>query len=182
MRRVIFDLGTNIDRETSLAEALERLSHKFSLKRASSVYVSAPVGMANQPDYFNLSLEVETEMSVEQIRQTARDVEDGMGRNRSGPKYGPRIIDIDILLDGNTIDPDSSIPHPQTKTQLFVVLPLAELYPDEKHPELDKTWSELKRSLLAGRSAKDAGIAKQCDLESLPLSDKVKELLLAPSR
>ena len=94
MTLVVLDLGTNIDREESLAIALEHLADHFELKRASSVFRTTPVGMLNQPDFYNVSLEVETDKSIDQIRDIARKIEDEMGRDRTGPKFGPRNIDI----------------------------------------------------------------------------------------
>lgn len=177
MTVVTFDIGTNIDREASLVDALERLSEKFELKRISSVYSSTPVGMANQPDYFNISLEVETDMSVEDIRSTVRGIEDAMGRNRSGPKFGPRIIDIDIVLFGALVDEDQKVPHPQSEAELFVVMPLAEVCPDGRHPVSGLSWTELRRKLLAGRSPKDAGIARHSAIGALPLGPRASAQL-----
>lgn len=177
--RVVFDLGTNINPEASLVTALEKLSEHFTLSRVSSVYCSTPVGMSNQPDYLNVSLEVKTDKSVEEIREIARGVEDAMGRNRSGPKFGPRVIDIDILLHGQTVDAEQNVPHEQTSTQTFVVLPLAELYPDESHPVTGKPWADLRRDLLGGRSPQDAGIKLHKPIEELPLGPKAKAALLA---
>lgn len=176
--RVVFDLGTNIDREASLATALEKLSEHFTLRRSSSVYCSTPVGMANQPDYFNLSVEAEADQSPDEIRTIARAIEDAMGRNRNVPKFGPRIIDIDILLYGDTVDAERNLPHVQTRDQMFVVLPLAELYPDEAHPVLGKPWTDLRRELLRGRSPQDAGIRLQGPVESLPLGPRARAALV----
>jgi 2-amino-4-hydroxy-6-hydroxymethyldihydropteridine diphosphokinase len=180
--RVVFDLGSNIDREASLANALERLSEHFELRRCSSVYCSVPVGMANQPDYYNISLEVEARQSPEEIRTLLRGIEDAMGRNRAVPKYGPRNIDIDILLYGELVDEERQLPHPQTSEQLFVVMPLAELYPEEKHPVTGQTWAELRRQLLRGRSPQDSGIKLQGPLESLPLGPRAQTALSKAAR
>lgn len=178
MKRVVFDLGTNIDREASLAKALELLDEKVRLLRASSVYNSAPVGMANQPDFLNVSLEVETDLQVEDLRRLAREIEDAMGRNRHAPKFGPRIIDIDILLYDDLVDPSLNIPHEQTQTQLFVVLPLAELYPEGRHPESGLLWAELRQTLLRGRTARDAGIERVGGVDGLPLGPRAQSRLL----
>lgn len=180
--RVVFDLGTNIDREASLATALEHLAKHFTLLRCSSVYNSSPVGMANQPDYLNLSLEAETDKSPDEVRQICRSIEDAMGRNRNVPKYGPRIIDIDILLHGETIDAERNLPHVQTDSQLFVVMPLAELFPAEGHPVSGKLWTDLRRELLRGQSPKDAGIAPHGRVDALPLGPKARAALLEGSR
>lgn len=174
MTLVVLDLGTNIDREESLVTALEHLAEHFQLSRASSVYRTVPVGMANQPDYFNLALELETDKSIDDIRAIARQIEDTMGRDRAGPKFGPRNIDIDIVLYGDAIQTDKKVPHPQLTSELFVVAPLAEICPDGTHPETKQTWKDLKGELMAGRSGKDAGIVRQCSLTDLPLGEKAK--------
>lgn len=179
--RVVFDLGTNINREVSLATALEHLAEHFTLLRASSVYNSAPVGMSNQPDYLNLSLEAETDKGPDEVRQICRGIEDAMGRNRNVPKYGPRIIDIDILLHGETVDAERNLPHVQTDAQLFVVMPLAELFPGEGHPVSGKAWTDLRRELLRGQSPQDAGIALHGPVDALPLGPLARAGLLQNS-
>lgn len=174
MTVVVFDLGTNIDREKSLATAMEHLAEHFDLGKASSVYCSTPVGMSNQPDFFNMALEVESDREVEDIRDLLRQIEDKMGRNRNAPKFGPRNIDIDVVLYGDQVAPERKVPHPQTKTELFVVSPLAELYPDGSHPETGEGWKELNGRLLAGRSQKDAGIVRHSSVAELPLGEKAR--------
>lgn len=174
----VLDLGSNIDKEDSLAKALEHLTEIVTLRRCSSVYQSAPVGMANQPDYLNLSAEVETDMEVQELRTALRAIEDAMGRNRDVPKYGPRIIDIDILLYDSLVDDGLGIPHPQAEAQTFVVLPLADLYPEGKHPKLGKPWAELRRDLLRGRSPQDAGIRLHGAVGALPLGPKAQHALV----
>jgi 2-amino-4-hydroxy-6-hydroxymethyldihydropteridine diphosphokinase len=178
--RAVFDLGTNLEREVSLAVALEKLGEHFTLLRSSSVYRTEPVGMADQPDFFNLSLEVDTDRDVDEIRTILRGIEDAMGRDRKAPKFGPRIIDIDLLLHGQTVDPGRNVPHPQTETQVFVVLPLAELYPDGRHPVSGRLWSDTCRELLGGRALGDAGILGRVALDSLPLGPRAREALLRP--
>ncbi len=177
MSIAVLDLGSNIGGEGSLARALDELASRVALRRSSPVYISAPVGMANQPDYFNLSVEIETEKGVDDLRTLARSIEDAMGRNRDVPKYGPRIIDIDILLYDDLVDESKNVPHSQTENQTFVVLPLADLYPEGSHPKTGIDWTELKKSLLGGRSAQDAGIKLHCSVESLPLGEVARQAL-----
>lgn len=174
MTLVVLDLGTNIDREVSLATALEHLADHFELGRSSAVYKTTPVGMGNQPDFFNISLEVETDRSAAEIREIANKIEDLMGRDRTGPKFGPRNIDIDVVLYGDSVDPADHIPHPQSTKELFVVGPLAELRPDGKHPETGESWRELRNRLMNGRNPKDAGIVRMFELTELPLGEKAK--------
>lgn len=177
MTLVVLDLGSNIDREESIVGALERLTEQFQINRASSVYRTVPVGMANQPDFYNLSLELETEKSIDEIRDVLRAIEDEMGRDRTGPKFGPRNIDIDIVVYGDTVSTEKKVPHPQSASELFVVAPMAELSPEGVHPETKQTWKELRSELMEGRSDKDAGIVKQCAVGDLPLGPKAKAAL-----
>ena len=177
MTLVVLDLGSNIERETSLATALEKLAEKFSLRRASAVFKTSPVGMSNQPDFYNLSLEVETDKTVEDIRSIAREIEDEMGRNRTSPRFGPRNIDIDIIVYGDLVDAEKKVPHPQSTRELFVVGPMADLAPEGKHPETGETWKSLLAKLIEGESEKDAGIVKLHEASSLPLGEKAKAAL-----
>ena len=108
----------------------------------------------------------------------ATSIEDEMGRNRSGPKFGPRNIDIDIVLFGDLVDAERRVPHPQALGELFVVAPLAELRPDGCHPGTKEPWREVRATLLDGRSGQDAGVVKQCDLKDLPLGDKASAALI----
>ena len=133
--------------------------------------------MANQPDFYNLSLEVETDKSIDEIRDVARQIEDEMGRDRTGPKYGPRNIDIDIVIYGDTVSEEKKVPHPQSTRELFVVAPVAELMPSATHPETGKAWKDLRGELMNGRSGKDAGIVRQCAVGELPLGPKAKQAL-----
>lgn len=177
MTSVVLDLGTNIDKEESLATALGHLAEEVTLVGTSSVYRTVPVGMSNQPDFFNVAVEVETDKSVQEIRALARAIEDKMGRNRSGPKFGPRNIDLDLVLYGDTVDPEQGVPRPQALTELFIVGPLADLRPEGTHPETGQTWKELRAKLMGGQSGKDAGIVKECELSALPLSEKTRAKL-----
>ena len=176
MTLVALDLGSNIDREESLTKAVEELSKIYTLKKMSAVFKSVPVGMSNQPDFLNVSLLMETEDDVVAIREKLKSVEDGMGRNRSGPKYGPRNIDIDLVVYGDLVDEELRVPHPQSKTELFVVVPMADLDPDGKHPETGETWSAARGRLMAGRTGKDAGIVLECQANELWLPENLRPL------
>lgn len=177
MTLVVLDLGSNIERESSLVTALEHLADVFSFRAVSSVYRTVPVGMGSQPDFYNLALEIETDKSVEELRAILVGIEDRMGRDRTGPKFGPRNIDIDVVLYGETDDPDNGIPHPQAAAELFVVVPLLDLRPEGVHPGNGRSWKDLRGELMGGRTAKDAGISKQCELAELPLGAKARAAL-----
>ena len=127
-------LGSNLgDRRGNLAEALQRLANhrQVEIVQTSSIYETAPVGPQDQPDFFNQVTQAEMTCSARQLLMAVQEIERGMGRVRSR-RWGPRNIDIDILLYGDqTIDqPDLKLPHPQMLNRQFVLVPLAEIAPD----------------------------------------------------
>lgn len=143
------DLGSNLERERSVREGLKHLRQVFGPLRTSAIYETAPVGITDQPNFYNLSIEIKTELEPEAIRAELRAIEDAMGRDRSGPKYGPRNIDLDLILLGARVErgPDWSLPHPQLLEQAFVLVPLLELLPQGLHPENGRPLRELAANL-----------------------------------
>ena len=126
-------LGSNVgDRQRHLAEAVRLLDERGArLVRASSVRETEPHGVRQQPPFLNQVLEVEWEGSPRQLLETAKAVERAVGRTPTY-RWGPREIDVDILLFGQqTVDePDLKIPHPGLRDRDFVQQSLAELRPD----------------------------------------------------
>ena len=142
-------LGSNVgDRETSLNDAVRRLAGapSITILKSSSIYETAPWGFTDQPDFLNCVLEIETRLSPLALLGQAKEVEQEVGRRPSW-RYGPRLIDVDILLYGNeTLQlarPDLQIPHPRMDRRAFVMIPLAELAGELTHPTLHRTISEI---------------------------------------
>ena len=126
-------LGSNLgDRDRHLAEARHLLAeHGARLLRESRVRETEPFGVTDQPRFLNQVLEVEWAGSPRQLLETAKSVERQVGR-RPGPRWGPREIDVDILLFGDQAveEPGLTIPHPGLGEREFVREPLRELRPD----------------------------------------------------
>ena len=144
-------LGSNIgDRAENLKRAIDFLKAKEGLevKKGSSYYETEPVGFKEQGWFLNAVAEVETSLSPEGILRVCQEIEDEMGRKR-GVRGGPRIIDLDILLYGDSIvdREDLKIPHPLMHNRKFVLVPLVEIAPEVIHPVLKKTVSSLLREL-----------------------------------
>lgn len=126
-------LGSNLgDREGLVRRAADLIG----ARRLSSLLETEPWGRANQPKFLNAAAEIETPLSPRQLLVHLLDVERRLGRERIGPRWGPRTIDLDLLLYGDdTIDePDLVVPHPRLLEREFALRPLAELVPTLKIP------------------------------------------------
>ena len=140
-------LGTNLgDREANLRKALGLLPAESGLRllRCSRIYETEPWGVAEQPAFLNSVAEVATTLAPERLLGVCKDVEERMGR-QPGIRWGPRLIDVDILLYGNQVVrlPHLEIPHPRLHLRAFALAPLAELAAATVHPSLGKTIGEL---------------------------------------
>jgi 2-amino-4-hydroxy-6-hydroxymethyldihydropteridine diphosphokinase len=152
-KTVYLALGSNIgNRESHLRTAIRRLnSWDLLIRRVSSVYETAPMYVEHQPQFLNAVVEAETTMFPMRLLLRIANLEREMGRKRS-TRYGPRIIDIDILVFGHFVvdTPKLQIPHPRMAERRFVLEPLAELAPGLQHPVLKQTMRELLAAVPAG--------------------------------
>ncbi|UCD57590.1 MAG: 2-amino-4-hydroxy-6-hydroxymethyldihydropteridine diphosphokinase [Candidatus Hydrogenedentota bacterium] len=144
-------LGSNLgDREANINRALAELvrSGRTRVIRVSSIYETKPVGIEKQPDFLNAAAEIETEMAPKELLANIREVERRTGREKRF-KWGPRIIDIDILLYGNECltEENLEIPHPEMHRRAFVLTPLAEIAPLVQHPRLGLTARQMSADL-----------------------------------
>lgn len=155
LKTVYISLGSNIgDREANLAEAVRSLAAFGSVARVSSLYETEPVEYLNQPWFLNCVVELQTEKMPRNLLSGMLEIERTMGRRRAVAK-GPRTIDLDILLFGNSVieTPDLTVPHPAMQKRRFVLEPLAEIAPDVRHPILRRSARELLNELPKGSPA-----------------------------
>jgi dihydropteroate synthase len=136
---VYLGLGANLgDRATNLAVAIHSLAEhpRVRVIRRSGLYETAPVGVTDQPDFLNAVLEAETTLPPRGLLALVKRIEAVLGR-RPGPRWGPRELDVDILLYGDerVDDPDLTVPHRELWDRAFVLAPLAELRPDLVGPD-----------------------------------------------
>lgn len=146
MYRAYLLTGTNLgEREENLARARELIMANIGqIKSASGLYETAAWGLTDQPAFLNQALEIETELNARQLIRRILKTEKLMGRIR-GEKYGPRLIDIDILLFDNEKHNYRflKLPHPELQNRRFALIPLAEIAPAAVHPVLQKTVAQL---------------------------------------
>jgi 2-amino-4-hydroxy-6-hydroxymethyldihydropteridine diphosphokinase len=133
-------LGANVgNRRENLDRAVGLLAAEPGVRvlAVSSVRETDPVGYADQPRFLNAACAVETELGPRDLLERLLAIERALGRERTGPRFGPRTIDLDLLLYGNdTVDePGLTVPHPRLAERLFVLEPLHELAPELVLPD-----------------------------------------------
>ncbi len=146
--QVFVAIGSNLgNRKANHMEAIERMNQipHTRVVRQSSFYESEPHGDAKNW-FVNSVVELQTELSPEELLKKLLAIEEAMGRKRvKGKRWGSRVIDLDILFYENAIlnKRNLKLPHPEIQNRRFVLMPLAELAPHFLHPVLGKTVSEL---------------------------------------
>ena len=143
-------LGGNVgDRRAALDSALRHIDTLGGTRvvRCSPFYETAPWGLTAQPDFLNAVAEVETTLDAEALFHALKDIERVMGRVE-GPRYGPRLIDLDLLLHGDSVisTPELTVPHPGMPARRFVLVPLNDLAPALRHPVTGHTVAALLAS------------------------------------
>jgi 2-amino-4-hydroxy-6-hydroxymethyldihydropteridine diphosphokinase len=146
MNKAYLLIGGNMgSREGYLSAATEQIGqHCGPIQSVSSMYQTAAWGLEDQDAFLNQVLEIDTRLDAKTLLQQILLIEEALGRKRD-VKYGPRIIDIDILFfNDDVVKTDSlTIPHPQMQNRRFVLEPLAEIAPGKVHPFLHKTVATL---------------------------------------
>lgn len=155
MTDVFLGLGSNVgDRENQLKEAIRLLDEQSSIKvvKVSSFYETEPVGYVDQPDFLNLCVEIQTELSPKAVLERGLAIEQQLHRVRK-ERWGPRTLDIDILLYGDQIieEQDLTIPHPRMTERAFVLIPLQEIAPNKVEP---RTQTKIKDITVPNETVK----------------------------
>ena len=143
---VYIGIGSNIDAERNILEAIEALEHRIGHVKSSSAYRNPPIGLDGD-DFLNLVLHLVSDAGPVAFEEILNDIERSAGRARSGSGAGPRSLDLDLLLYGSLVDAELGLPHADILHYPFVLCPLAELTPGLEHPitgtPVSRTWSEM---------------------------------------
>jgi 2-amino-4-hydroxy-6-hydroxymethyldihydropteridine diphosphokinase len=149
---VYLALGTNLgDRAANLKVAIGSLAPQMGVKTKSHIYETPPWGYADQPVFLNQVLMAKTYLEPVPLLRHLKRLEVTLGRKETF-KYGPRLIDIDILFYDNLVleTPELVIPHPHAHERAFVLLPMMDIAPDLVHPILQRSIREMASVCDAG--------------------------------
>ena len=139
MTTAYIGIGSNVgDRTMFVRSAVDALDadDDIQVRKVSSLYETAPVGGPPQRSFVNVVVEIDTELSPQALLRTCKSLEEVLGREPSDIRWGPRVVDLDVLLYGEekVNDPDLEIPHPRMAERRFALVPLLEIAPDAAHP------------------------------------------------
>lgn len=149
--RMFILLGSNVEPRQNLARALAELRRRFKVTAVSPVYRTAPVGDTNQPDFWNLAVEMDNDEPPQKVQGALRFIEEILGRHRDPQRpFGPRSVDLDLVLVEGLAGSFGALelPSPLVAKEPFVAVPLADLAPKLSHPFLKITLGELARALV----------------------------------
>ena len=143
---VALSLGSNVQRYRHINAGLNALEAEFGQFKCSPIYESVAVGFDGSP-FLNLVAVIETRISLATIVQRLKIIEDANGRVRSGPRFSPRTLDIDVVTYGERFGllDGIELPRPELFNNAFVLLPMADLWPQRQVPGLETTYLQLWR-------------------------------------
>ena len=153
MNRALVMLGSNINSEYNMREAVRRLALHCRLVAVSPVYETAPVGKTDQPNFLNAAASIETDLAAAELKaRVLRAIEQELGRVRTEDKNAPRTIDLDIAIFAGQDSESGSEESwdPDILTYAHLAVPLADIAPHRRHPGTGQTLQEIAQTLGPG--------------------------------
>lgn len=141
MAEVFVGIGSNVQAPRHIAAALRELAAEFGEITASPVYQNPALGFVGD-DFLNLVTGFETSLAIEPLNERLHEIERRAGRDRQEARWGPRTLDLDLLLYGDEIRKSPPLPRPDILRRAFVLRPLADLAGQLRHPLTGKTYAE----------------------------------------
>ena len=144
MPRVWISIGSNIDREQNIRAALAELRQRFGALVVSPLYEAEAVGFEGDA-FYNLVVGIDSALPPVELHAAMRDIESVQGRLRTGEKFASRTLDLDVLTHGDAVTDAGGkhLPRDEILEYAFVLAPLADVAPDQRHPETGDTFGEL---------------------------------------
>jgi len=142
MAQVYVSIGSNIEPLQHIRIGLQKLQQCYGKLKTSSVYESKAIGFLGD-NFYNLVVEFETTQTALAVVETLRTIEQAQGRKRPEKSFSSRTLDLDLLLYDQLIIQDLFIPREDILKYAFVLLPLAEIAPDQKHPRQEQSYAQL---------------------------------------
>lgn len=154
MAQVYISIGSNIEPARRVREGVAALREAFGFVLLSPVYESRAVGFSGD-NFYNLVAGLDTAKPVEDVARILHTIEDRFGRDRSGPRFSSRTLDLDLLLYDELVCDTAALqlPREEISHHAHVLFPLADLAPDHRHPVLGKTFAQLRKELDTGDQA-----------------------------
>ena len=144
MARVYISIGSNIEREKNVRAAVAALRQRFGALQLSPVYENRPIGFDGD-NFYNLVAALDTDQPPETVTAVLHAIEQDQGRTRTESRFGPRTLDLDLLLYGDLVRDNENLrlPRDEIREYACVLRPLAELAPDRRHPETGETFAQM---------------------------------------
>lgn len=144
MTTAYISVGSNVDPQANIRRGLSLLQDEYGALHLSPVYQSTAVGFDGE-DFINLVVACAADAPVEQVAASLDEIENRCGRIRNGVRFGPRTLDLDLLLLGDLVidQPGLKLPRDEILSYAFVLRPLADLVPDAVHPVIGRTYASL---------------------------------------
>jgi len=169
MPRVYIGVGSNIEPEVNIPNALRMLAEVTPIAAISTFYRTPPMGLPDSPEFVNGVVAIDTEIEPRELKfDLLRGIEAALGRVRGSDKYEPRMIDFDIVVYGDLVirEDDLVIPNPDITERVFLAAPLLELEPAMALPGSGEPLADVVSRMPVGQMTPLEGLTKQLRLET----------------